>query len=187
MSEFKVDWVRDEIAFVRFFLSALSLSLSPTPPVESLFNSLSHTPSSIVARDIIITVINDKQTRPEEDKGRERERKRKEKFQTRELNEFLCPPKKNAHLRARDDTSRDIIRTISRVPSYPFAIFIRRQSSFSNVSRFAETTRFPLFFCSLYVRRRVKFEKRCATLTFFLLFLRAEQPSRPEGERERNT
>ena len=101
MSEFKVDWVRDEIAFVRFFLSALSLS--PTPPVESLFNSLSHTPSSIVARDIIITVINDKQTRPEEDKGRERERKKeKEKFQTRELNEFLCPPKKKcASSRAR--------------------------------------------------------------------------------------
>jgi hypothetical protein len=102
MSEFKVDWVRDEIAFVRFFLSALSLSLPLLPSNLSL--TLSHTPSSIVARDIIITVINDKQTRPEEDKGREREKKRKEKFQTRELNEFLCPPKKKMCIFAREMT-----------------------------------------------------------------------------------
>jgi hypothetical protein len=103
MSEFKVDWVRDEIAFVRFFLSALSLSLPLLPSNLSL--TLSHTPSSIVARDIIITVINDKQTRRKKTREeREKERKRKEKFQTRELNEFLCPPKKKMCIFAREMT-----------------------------------------------------------------------------------
>ena len=84
MSEFKVDWVRDEIAFVRFFsLRSLSLSL-PLLPSSNLSLTLSHTPSSIVAGDIIITVINDKQTRrkktrEEREREREKEKERKER------------------------------------------------------------------------------------------------------------
>jgi hypothetical protein len=68
-----------------FFLSALSLSLSlPLLPSSnlSLTLSLSHTPSSIVAGDIIITVINDKQTRRKktrEEREREKERKKEKR------------------------------------------------------------------------------------------------------------